>query len=209
MGDQHTKPGKRVLTIALWARVLAGIGVIACSSADDAQQSARRDSLGIEIVESPQPLWQDGRAWYLSPTPEIQIGASEGSDEQQLYRVYSALRLSEDRILIANSGSGELRFYDRKGRLLTTAGGQGAGPGEFGQFAGMHTWLDAGGNLVSYDGGNKRVNVFESTGAFVRTVHFEQTTEAPRASLSGMLDEGRWFAGRRPEGVYCAALPVT
>lgn len=171
----------------------------ACSPSNEHAGVTRRDSLGIEIVESNEPLWQDGQAWSLSPAPEFQIGTMDGPEDQQLYRVYSALRLSKDRMLIANSGSGELRFYGPDGTLLKSSGGTGAGPGEFGQLASMRTWLDHRGFLISYDGGNERVNVFDSTGTFVRTVHFEQTPEAPRAFLYGTLDNGTWL-GAAPAG---------
>lgn len=178
----------------------------ACSTPDQPPGVTRRDSLGIEIVESTNPLWQDGQSWSLSPSPAIEIGTADGPEDQQLFRVFSALRLSDDRILIANSGSGELRFYDPSGNLLKSAGGTGAGPGEFGQFASMQTWLDASGDLLSYDGGNERVNVFDTTGALIRTVYFEQTPEAPRAFLYGTLNDGTWLGAAPAGGELSAAI---
>ena len=190
---QNSKVRKPIILIA--SAAISG----ACSPSNEHAGVTRRDSLGIEIVESTDPLWQDGHAWSLSPAPEFQIGTMDGPEDQQLFRVFSALRLSEDRILIANAGSGELRFYHPDGTLLKSSGGTGAGPGEFGQFASMRTWLDRNGSLISYDNGNDRVNVFDSTGTFVRTVHFMQTPEAPRVFLWGTLDNGTWL-GAAPAG---------
>ena len=53
----------------------------------------------------------------------------------------AALRLPNGQIVIANSGSNELRYYDSAGVFLYAVGREGFGPGEFKDIGGV--WLVA------------------------------------------------------------------
>ena len=53
----------------------------------------------------------------MSPEPVIDIGRGN-TEEDQLYRVGGAVRLTDGRIAIANTGTGEIRFYSSDGALL-------------------------------------------------------------------------------------------
>jgi len=71
-----------------------------------------RDSAGIQIIENAGYLWPEGSGWRLSETPTVDIGESDDDPNYQLYSVVGALRLADGRIVVANSGSSELRFFD-------------------------------------------------------------------------------------------------
>ena len=81
-----------------------------------------RDSVGIHIVENTAPAWGVADAWRLSEQPLVDIGGLEGDPDYELYRVTSALRLPDGRIVIGNSGTNEMRFYDESGIHLLDAG---------------------------------------------------------------------------------------
>ena len=74
-----------------------------------------RDSSGVRIVENINPIWTESEAWRLGPTPSLDIGGADGDPDQQLFRVVDAVRLSDGRIVVANSGSNELLFFAANG----------------------------------------------------------------------------------------------
>lgn len=129
--------------------VLAAAGFLAAcgerTSSDDAPDGtdgtppavAVRDSAGIEIVESTAPIWAGGTPWSVGAEPEVSIGVVDGPAEYQLSAVSSAVRLPDGRILVAEGGSGELRYYGADGEHLRSVGREGEGPGEFSSVAGL------------------------------------------------------------------------
>ena len=107
---------------------LLAISLMAC--ADDTQPTNTtvvRDSAGVRIVESYAPHWDDVSAWRLDSAPLIDIGGDTGDPNAELYRVVSALRLDDGRIVIANGGSHQLLFYGPSGGYGGAAGGRGDG----------------------------------------------------------------------------------
>jgi hypothetical protein len=67
--------------------------------------------------------------WSVSTEPVVVIGI-DGRTGHELYRVLGAIRLTNGRIAITNSGSSQIRFYSPDGTYLGSAGGEGGGPEE-------------------------------------------------------------------------------
>ena len=189
--------------------------VIACSGDAPDTGVVVRDSSGITIVENTAPVWPEGHGWRVAQESSLTIGVLEGPEEYQLFRVRSAIRLDDGRIVVANGGSSELRFYDASGTLLTSVGGEGEGPGEFGRFMGA-IWRAEGDSLVIYDYTNgMRLSVFDRNGTFGRAFRLElPSTSIPLAdaliwgntvvSRSGIYaDGGRADGLRRDSALYC------
>jgi hypothetical protein len=149
---------------------LAGCG----GESADSSGAVIRDSAGIQIVQNTTPLWAEGGGWQLSDAPVLSIGELEGDPNYQLYQVNDALRLSDGRIVVANSGSSELRFYDSKGRFKKAVGGKGGGPGEFQGLASL--WALADDSLFTYDFRNYRVSFFDPSGEFLRSFQLQNLT---------------------------------
>ncbi len=139
-----------------------------------------RDSAGVTIVESIEGLWAEGEGWTISGEPALTIGVDEGPEEYSLFQVRAALQLPDGRIVIANNGSDELRYYDSSGTFLYSVGNDGYGPGEFKMMWGM--WLVSD-TLVISDWGQDRVSVFSADGVYGRTamLHREPGSFAPTA----------------------------
>jgi hypothetical protein len=147
--------------------------VVGCAGAVPDSGSVVRDSAGVTIVESTVPLWQSGEEWHVSTTPSIAIGETQGADEYQLFRVVGACRLADGRIVVANWGSQELRFYDEHGRYLYAAGKEGGGPGEFRSLGRMFLLGDS---LVVVDFQLLRVSLFATSGEFIHSFNLTSTS---------------------------------
>jgi len=146
-----------------------------------------RDSAGVRIVETEGFTWSEGESWTLSGSPVADIGVVEGAPEYQLYRARSSLRLADGSIVVANGGTGELRWYDATGRYLRSAGGQGDGPGEFQTLSTIRRL--GGDSLIAYDARGLRISVFGVDGGFARST----SLEAPNAVLQGVFADGSLF----------------
>ena len=75
--------------------------------------------------------------WTLSDEPTVVIGGADEREDYLLTRVVGATRLGDGRVVIANQGTLQLRYYDPEGEHLYDAGGQGEGPGEFESLGGI------------------------------------------------------------------------
>jgi hypothetical protein len=170
----------------LWVLVLG-----ACAGAEAGPSAAVRDSAGVTIVENPAAL-AEREAWTVAAEPTVAIGVLEGDERYQFSRVGSGVRLSDGRIVVANGGTHELRYYDASGAHLVSVGRQGEGPGEF-QGLELITALP-GDSLAAYDFNLRRISFFDSSGAFVRSVLLDFTEGYP--SPVGRFADGSWLSSR-------------
>jgi hypothetical protein len=127
---------------------------------------ATRDSAGIIIVENQRPSLP--RMWTVAASPSLRVGHESGRPEQELYRVVSAIRLSDGTVVIGNGGTNEVRWYSDSGALLRSSGGVGEGPEEFRQ---LDRVIRLGGDSIGAgDYVLARLTVYDANGNFVRTV---------------------------------------
>jgi hypothetical protein len=111
-----------------------------CAAYDDgAPPTVTRelDPNGVEIVTSPAPTWSEAERWTVTAEPAVEIGVETGLDEYMLSNVGGAVRLSDGRIVVADGDVLVLRVYDANGQYLSSLGGRGGGPGEFGYLFGL------------------------------------------------------------------------
>jgi hypothetical protein len=126
----------------------------------------RRDSAGIEMVEHSRVDSASVTWWLLDEEPAVSIGAVEGTPEQFVYQVRDAVRLSDGRIVIASSGSDDVRYYGEDGRHLRTSGRRGSGPGEF--VFPQDLVRMRGDSLLVHDFAQNRLTVLDPSGEYVR-----------------------------------------
>ncbi len=149
------------------------LGILATTFAcgEPAPESAAaptvRDSAGIRIVENTRPLWPAADAPRLSVSPALVIGDRPDSN-YELSRVAGAARLSDGRIVIADGGSLQLRFFDSAGEFINFVGGRGDGPGEFRQLGALATL--AGDTIVALSM-PWTATFFNAHGEFLRRVN--------------------------------------
>ena len=126
-----------------------------------------RDSAGIRIVENPLPPADSRLDWQIGPEPTLSIGELEGEEPYLLHFVRNTMRLRDGRIVVANGGSNELRFFDAMGNHLASRGGRGEGPGELGRLLRIDPW--PGDSILARDAPNQGISVFDSDGNYGRT----------------------------------------
>jgi hypothetical protein len=161
-----------------------------------------RDSVGVLIVTSVGPAWENDEAWTVASEPTVEIGVVEGTDPYQLHDVLGATRMSDGRIAILDGGKAELRFFEGSGEFLEAVGGEGEGPGEFNRPTGLHR-LPGDSLMVSMFGDSER-SLFSPRGEFVR---IERSTFGSLSRLVG----GVWECPGRPglllpDGSYLACV---
>lgn len=88
--------------------------------------------------------------------------------ESDFLRVTAILPRADGHFIVANSGTSELRFYDRSGRRYTTVGRRGQGPGEY-QRIQSAGWLKND-SIAVFDPGARRISVLGPTGEFARSI---------------------------------------
>lgn len=154
--------------LALLALVLAA----GCGDDDGAPTVTaftKSDSAGIEVATTVYSEELRRAPFVVDTSPRLNVGARATDDEGvQLYEVADARWLSDGRIVVLNGGSGEILIFAGDGQLLSRAGGEGEGPGEFRRFAGF---VELGpDSLLVYDVGNRRLAWLDGSGQTQGTV---------------------------------------
>ncbi len=146
-----------------------------------------RDSAGITIVENHAAAWTDGNAWTLAADPSLSIGALEGPEEYQLFRVSGALRLPNGGLFVANGGTNEIRLYDESGHHVRTVGREGSGPGEFRGLGAA--WRFGPDSALVVDQNARRFSALNLDGTFGRSVNFPAPPEGLGPAPKGVFDD--------------------
>ncbi len=131
----------------------------------------------------------------VDPRPEINIGARALSAEE-FGAVTGVLRLRDGSLVVANSSTMELRFFDARGRHLRSIGRRGAGPGEFRAM----TWVAraAADTILVFDWSQRRMTIFDSAGKFVRIASWGQLQVSPAGVFAGGALLGTRIVGAWP-----------
>ena len=119
--------------------------------------------------------------WSLSADPTVVIGGADEREGYLLHQVVGATRLADGRIVVANHGTLQLRYYDPEGTHLFDAGGEGEGPGEFESLAGF-TRLPGDSILVD---SWRRLSRFGPDGRYASSIPYDML----------LHEECRWTTG--------------
>ena len=187
-----------------WDAVLLGsvlvVPLCGCGEAPAPAPAERLDAAAVPVVESDSPSWRAESAWRVDSVPVVRIGVQDGAEAYQFFRLSDATRLADGGIVASNAGTGELRFYGPGGEFIRSAGGRGAGPGEFAEFSSMWLCPAPGDRLLVGDNGNDRVNVFTMAGDPVATFRLRPAGAGRPPVIVGCLGGGQMLGVAYPLG---------
>ena len=138
--------------------------------------------------------------YRVAEQPRLQIGSVD-DHTTGLFRVTHAIRLRDGRILIADGGAAELKFFDARGNHLRLTGREGDGPGEFRGLQRIAELDD--GRIAALDILLRRVTVFSPEGELdhTRPVTEESDELGLREPLAyGVLADGTLVGIAEVEG---------
>lgn len=148
------------------------------------------DSAGIRIVSNPVITAMDAPACHVAPNPTLTIGDAIGEPGHELYRVFGASRLADGRIVVANQGSSELRYFAADGRYLMSLGREGEGPAEFREL--RQIVRHVGDSLIAWDAGLQRWTAVGLDGGFGPSVTLRPPLMNPPLLLGVTSDDVMW-----------------
>ena len=150
-------------------------------------------SFGLAACRSADPP-PAAPSWAIDSVPQLAIGVAEGDTLLEFDRANSALQLADGRVVVANTGTNQVRFFDSTGAFVSAVGRRGQGPGEY---SGALTLYRADADsLIVYDGGNQRFSVVDSAGRFARVLKVELPS-ATSFPWDDWLAAGAWVRGVR------------
>ena len=129
----------------------------------------------------------------LTPEPMLEIGVVEGASVLELHEAISSIRLSDERIVVANSGSSELLFFDMSGRFLSKSGRRGGGPGEFETLS--RIYMHGTDSILALDKAGNRVSVLDARGNFGRITRAEAISDDSEFPMDVWLHRRFWVEG--------------
>ena len=158
----------------------------ACKNGDS---NTDPDYSSANVVESSSPSLGEN-AWSVASEPELIFGSEVGDENFQFYRVFSVIQLSNGNIVVSNSGTHELRFFDSNGNFIKSTGQNGRGPGDFGDFSSMRLYKYNDDSFLVYDYANIRVQIFSNDGELVTANSLEKINNAGTSSIIGVYTDG-------------------
>jgi hypothetical protein len=184
---------RRALSCAL---VAAALLVAACGAGPQprASEPAVRDSAGIVIVENDAAMAESG--WHVSAEPLLQIGVAQGNAPYEFDDIEAVWRLADGRIVVADGGSRQIRFFDAAGAFLYARGSRGAGPGEYTDVPQLVATI--GDTLHVFDDELMRISVLDGEGRLVRTVRVNPPDGPFSPALAGVFADGSYVIQARP-----------
>lgn len=134
----------------------------------------------------------DASGITVDATPLVSIGVEEGEEPYQLDRVLDAIVAADGRIVVSNTGSGELRVFDSAGTYISSIGRRGAGPMEFAEFSSQRLHRN-GNQVLAVDEGAFRVHVLAPDLTFRETRRFTLYPDTPRPFFRALASNGDWI----------------
>lgn len=182
----------------LCALVLVVLGHSSVALAQ-APASTAKDSAGIRIIRSTRPLWTATSGWSLSTKPVLSFSDS-ADGTNKLNRIAGVLRLSDGRVVVAESRDAQLRVYDAHGTFTQSIGKRGSRAGEFTDIINM---TRLAGDTIAVESA-EYTSIFAPNGGFVRRVRYGPfepgLMQSPFTAVVGRFANGTAVVADIPPG---------
>lgn len=169
--------------------------VVACAGSDETLsplESVARDSAGITIIDNQAPAPGSRLDWKVEDAPSLSIGSIGGNPQSQLFGVADALRAEDGVILVANSGSAEVKVFDASGEYVESWGREGEGPGEFLELTNLMRW--PGDSVMAWDFRQRRATIYAVDGTLGRTLGLVLSQDRGPGTALAVFPDGTLLA---------------
>jgi hypothetical protein len=124
-------------------------------------------------VEGGAPSDAPSLPWLVGGEPTFRVGGTDDRNTHQFVEATAAGARSDGSVVVADARTGLVRLYAPTGRLITSLGAPGDGPGELRSPTDVR--VGPGDSIVVWDATAWRATVFGPDGAFVRTERYDPT----------------------------------
>ncbi len=129
----------------------------------------------VTIYENPKPNCEEKVFVKLEKVAEIK---DDIDSEDFLVMPWSLVVDAKGNIYVYDYMMGKIYKYDKDLNLVTTFGGKGRGPGEFGSMSGrgtgrVHLCFGPDGNIYAGDKGNRKIVCFDPNGQLVKEIRMD------------------------------------
>ena len=104
--------------------------------------------------------------WTVGARPLLEIGGADGMGPTEFTKVVAVTRQRDGTLVVANTATRELRFFDARGQFLRSATRSGKGPGEIGE---MDRMFVADDTIVVNDN-RLKLHVYAPNGKWIRSL---------------------------------------
>lgn len=175
-----------------WLLVQAVLGALACREpASVAKTTDTVDSAGVQVVTSTGPAWGDRAAWKVAGSATLTLGGVAGDSALDFIGIVGAKRLSDGSLVVANGGTGELRWYSASGKHIRTVGGRRSGPT---RFAALISLYSLGDTLFAWDGRARVLSRLSPSGEMLRQDRLRLTDSTRLFAVLGVFGDGSVLA---------------
>lgn len=166
------------------------VALTACHEASERPTHVVVDSGGVRFVESTAA---EVTEWHVTTEPEVELGVVNGSLPYQFESIAAAYILENGRIVVADRGARQLRWFDHSGQHVRTVGGRGRGPGEFSLLTSVVRL--PGDSLLVHDRSNQRIAIIAPDGEIARLTSTTLIPAlGPRSAVIGRMSTGELVA---------------
>lgn len=169
-------PLKWITSVIAW--------IAACDRAATIESGVVSDSAGVTVFTVSPEASRD--RWTVSGQPIVSIAPDTGAEASPLFFITGVHRFDDGALVVASSGTSELRYFSRNGDLMKIVGRKGDGPEEFGSLGFVQDLRDS---LWVYDLTHSRFAVLDREARFGRLVSL-RTWGVLWTQAVGIFDDG-------------------
>ena len=142
------------------------VSLWACGTGVPAPHWTVTDSVGVSITTS-----EFAEVPAISPTRlKLSLGTIDDGGPTEFFEVRDVEIVDSALVVVANSGTEEVRIFRLDGTFVQSFGRAGRGPRDY---TGLKVVQELGDSLLTYDTGNDRIAVRRLDGEFVRSYKLE------------------------------------
>jgi len=162
-------------------------GALACREPAPVGSSAGIvDSAGIQVVTSKAPALGERAAWKVAGSATLTLGGVAGDSALDFVGIVGARRFADGSLVVANGGTGELRWFSAAGKHLRTVGGRGRAP----RFAAVSSLYSLGDTLLVWDGRARILTHLTASGDVLRTDTLRLADSTRMFAILGAFSDG-------------------